>query len=112
MINNKSDRAVLIWNPTILDDQKIDNESLDLYFKISCSMCVNGHGNNKEYALHLLYDCGGDLIKAMSKLIQIKPTLSYEHPLHDYYYASMYYSFNFIIIYYHFFSFPRSRCME
>ncbi|KAH9417229.1 Metal ion binding [Dermatophagoides pteronyssinus] len=88
MINNKSDRAVLIWNPTILDDKQIDNESLDLYFKISCSMCVNGHGNNKEYALHLLYDCGGDLIKAMSKLIQIKPTLSYEHPLHDYYYAN------------------------
>ncbi|OTF79488.1 rest corepressor (corest)-like protein [Euroglyphus maynei] len=92
-IGDKSDRAILLWSPTILDD-RIDEESIDLYFKISCSMCVNGHGNNKEYALHLLHDCHGDVMKALARLIQINPSLDSNHPLYDYYYASKSYYYH------------------
>nr|XP_046909511.1 probable serine/threonine-protein kinase DDB_G0282963 [Dermatophagoides farinae] len=84
----KSERAILLWSPTVLDNHQTDDETIDLYFKISCSMCVNGHGNNKEYAMHLLYDCHGDVIEAMAKLIQMNPTVNSDHPLYQYYYAN------------------------
>lgn len=66
-IYSKSEKAVLCWNPNVL--KKIDPETLDLYLKISCSMCLPGHGNNTEYALHLLHHFHGDVMKATRTMI-------------------------------------------
>ncbi|XP_015589246.2 uncharacterized protein LOC107264937, partial [Cephus cinctus] len=72
----------LLWDPGI-NNVLTDNE-LEMYLQFACCAAVPGGGRNKEYALHLLHMCKGNIHEAMLKLMRPTPTLPAEHPLLSY----------------------------
>lgn len=50
----------LLWDPGIIDNCLTDHE-LDMYLQFACCAAVPGGGRNKEYALHLLHMCNGNI---------------------------------------------------
>ncbi|KAL3286023.1 hypothetical protein HHI36_000536 [Cryptolaemus montrouzieri] len=74
----------LLWDPGI--NRCIDSE-VDMYLDFACCAAVPGGGRNKEYAMHLLNMCGGNIHEAMLKLMQPSPSLPSDHPLLCYQYS-------------------------
>ncbi|XP_015440244.1 PREDICTED: uncharacterized protein LOC107195010 [Dufourea novaeangliae] len=72
----------LLWDPGI-NNVLTDNE-LEMYLQFACCAAVPGGGRNKEYALHLLHMCRGNIREAMLKLMRPTPILPVEHPLLSY----------------------------
>ncbi|XP_076226038.1 uncharacterized protein LOC116426634 isoform X2 [Nomia melanderi] len=72
----------LLWDPGI-NNVLTDNE-LEMYLQFACCAAVPGGGRNKEYALHLLHMCRGNIHEAMLKLMRPTPTLPAGHPLLNY----------------------------
>ncbi|KAK0075816.1 hypothetical protein PV326_011257, partial [Microctonus aethiopoides] len=72
----------LLWDPGI-NNGLTDNE-LEMYLQFACCAGVPGGGRNKEYALHLLHMCRGNIHEAMVKLMRPTPTLPPQHPLLSY----------------------------
>lgn len=79
---------------------------VDMYLDFACCAAVPGGGRNKEYAMHLLHLCGGNihvrsslfiyslfdffflsLKEAMLRLMQPSPNLPSDHPLLCYTYS-------------------------
>nr|CAD7257036.1 unnamed protein product [Timema shepardi] len=60
---------------------------VDMYLEFACCAAVPGGGRNKEYALHLLHMCHGNIHEAMLKLMQPTPFLPSGHPLLAYDYC-------------------------
>lgn len=94
-LKHRQGKEDLLWDPNTL--ATVNEEQLSMYLKVSCSMCLPGQGNNREYALHLLHQCKGDLLEALGKLVNPRPQLNQENPLSDYHYAGLPFS-SFIII--------------
>ncbi|XP_039282928.1 mucin-5AC [Nilaparvata lugens] len=69
----------LLWDPGI-SKLTSDNE-VEMYLDFACCAAVPGGGRNKEYALHLLHLCNGNIHEAMLKLMQPTPSLPAGHPL-------------------------------
>ncbi|XP_072389156.1 uncharacterized protein [Diabrotica undecimpunctata] len=74
----------LLWDPGI--NNCTDNE-VDMYLDFACCAAVPGGGRNKEYAMHLLHMCGGNIHDAMLRLMQPSPNLPTDHPLLAYQYC-------------------------
>ncbi|XP_011496215.1 PREDICTED: uncharacterized protein LOC105360899 [Ceratosolen solmsi marchali] len=72
----------LLWDPGI--DSALTETELEMYLQFACCAAVPGGGRNKEYALHLLHMCMGNIRKAMLKLMRPTPALTSNHPLHSY----------------------------
>ncbi|XP_060525589.1 uncharacterized protein LOC132701551 isoform X3 [Cylas formicarius] len=74
----------LLWDPGI--NNCSDNE-VEMYLDFACCAAVPGGGRNKEYAMHLLHMCGGNIHDAMLRLMQPSPNLPADHPLLAYQYS-------------------------
>ncbi|XP_068893870.1 uncharacterized protein [Tenebrio molitor] len=74
----------LLWDPGINGCTDIE---VDMYLDFACCAAVPGGGRNKEYAMHLLHLCGGNIHDAMLKLMQPAPILPSDHPLLCYQYS-------------------------
>ncbi|KAJ8670358.1 hypothetical protein QAD02_001617 [Eretmocerus hayati] len=72
----------LLWDPGI--DSALTETELEMYLQFACCASVPGGGRNKEYALHLLHMCKGNIREAMLKLIRPTPILASDHPLRKY----------------------------
>ncbi|XP_012055019.1 PREDICTED: uncharacterized protein LOC105618089 [Atta cephalotes] len=72
----------LLWDPGI--NNVLTNTELEMYLQFACCAAVPGGGRNKEYALHLLHMCKGNIHEAMVKLMRPTPILPMEHPLLSY----------------------------
>ncbi|XP_031786670.1 uncharacterized protein LOC100123674 isoform X2 [Nasonia vitripennis] len=72
----------LLWDPGI--DSALTETELEMYLQFACCAAVPGGGRNKEYALHLLHMCRGNIREAMLKLMRPTPSLESEHPLLSY----------------------------
>ncbi|XP_050464811.1 uncharacterized protein LOC126858489 isoform X3 [Cataglyphis hispanica] len=72
----------LLWDPGI--NNVLTSTELEMYLQFACCAAVPGGGRNKEYALHLLHMCKGNIHEAMVKLMRPTPTLPMEHPLLSY----------------------------
>ncbi|XP_063991092.1 mucin-12 isoform X2 [Diachasmimorpha longicaudata] len=72
----------LLWDPGIVDG--LSNNEVDMYLQFACCASVPGGGRNKEYALHLLHMCKGNIREAMLKLMRPTPILPSQHPLLSY----------------------------
>ncbi|CDW54135.1 zinc finger protein [Trichuris trichiura] len=59
---------------------------VEAFLHLASSPAVPGGGINTELALHLLYDCRGDVQKAANRLTASAPLFDHQHPLHDYTY--------------------------
>ncbi|XP_044266026.1 uncharacterized protein LOC123012213 isoform X5 [Tribolium madens] len=74
----------LLWDPGI---SGCTDSEVDMYLDFACCAAVPGGGRNKEYAMHLLHMCGGNIHDAMLKLMQPAPILPSDHPLLCYQYS-------------------------
>ncbi|KAJ8958723.1 hypothetical protein NQ318_016451, partial [Aromia moschata] len=83
-INPEPSYEDLLWDPGI--NNCIDSE-VDMYLDFACCAAVPGGGRNKEYAMHLLHMCGGNIHDAMLRLMQPSPNLPTDHPLLAYQYS-------------------------
>ncbi|XP_026824869.1 uncharacterized protein LOC105280652 isoform X2 [Ooceraea biroi] len=72
----------LLWDPGI--NNTLTSTELEMYLQFACCAAVPGGGRNKEYALHLLHMCKGNIHEAMVKLMRPTPALPVEHPLLSY----------------------------
>ncbi|KAI7805057.1 transcriptional-regulating factor 1 [Triplophysa rosa] len=85
LIEEDTHNAFLLWMPinnlnTPDNQQKVDN-----LLKMACSSVLPGGGTNTEYVLHCLFECRGDLMNTLEKLL-----LSWRNacgPKPDYHYA-------------------------
>ncbi|XP_025419311.1 uncharacterized protein LOC112689690 isoform X2 [Sipha flava] len=69
----------LLWDPCITNSAS--DREVEMYMDFACCAAVPGGGRNKEYALHLLHLCKGNVQEAMLKLMQPTPYLPQGHPL-------------------------------
>ncbi|KAF5271731.1 hypothetical protein FQA39_LY08054 [Lamprigera yunnana] len=83
-IDQEPNSEYLLWDPSV--GAYSDNE-VDMYLDFACCAAVPGGGRNKEYAMHLLHLCGGNIHDAMLKLMHPFPTLPLDHPLLHYHYS-------------------------
>ncbi|CAH1185966.1 unnamed protein product [Phyllotreta striolata] len=74
----------LLWDPGI---NNCTDSEVDMYLDFACCAAVPGGGRNKEYAMHLLHLCGGNIHDAMLRLMQPSPNLPPDHPLLAYQYC-------------------------
>ncbi|XP_015461984.3 transcriptional-regulating factor 1 [Astyanax mexicanus] len=65
-------KATLLWTPYHLDNP--DNQQrVDDLLKMACSSALPGGGTNTEYALHCFFECRGDVMITLEKLLSMKP---------------------------------------
>ncbi|KAF2898801.1 hypothetical protein ILUMI_07375, partial [Ignelater luminosus] len=83
-VDQEPNREYLLWGPS--GGTYADNE-VDMYLDFACCAAVPGGGRNKEYAMHLLHMCGGNIHDAMLRLMQPFPALPIDHPLLHYQYS-------------------------
>ncbi|XP_066597928.1 zinc finger protein 541-like isoform X2 [Prorops nasuta] len=74
----------LLWDPGI--NNVLTKTELEMYLQFACCAAVPGGGRNKEYALHVLNMCKGNIHAAMLNLMKPTPSLPVEHPLLNYVY--------------------------
>ncbi|CAH0550552.1 unnamed protein product [Brassicogethes aeneus] len=74
----------LLWDPGI---NNCSDSEVEIYLDFACCAAVPGGGRNKEYAMHLLHMCGGNIHDAMLRLMQPSPNLPADHPLLCYHYT-------------------------
>ncbi|CAH1983323.1 unnamed protein product [Acanthoscelides obtectus] len=74
----------LLWDPGIAN---CTDSEVDMYLEFACCAAVPGGGRNKEYAMQLLFMCGGNIHEAMLRLMQPTPSLPSDHPLLSYNYT-------------------------
>ncbi|XP_050306418.1 uncharacterized protein LOC126743390 isoform X2 [Anthonomus grandis grandis] len=74
----------LLWDPGIGD---CTDSEVDMYLEFACCAAIPGGGRNKEYAMHLLHMCSGNIHEAMLRLMQPTPHLPADHPLLAYSYC-------------------------
>ncbi|KAH1007759.1 hypothetical protein HUJ04_004954 [Dendroctonus ponderosae] len=74
----------LLWDPGI---SSCTDSEVDMYLEFACCAAIPGGGRNKEYAMHLLHMCGGNIHDAMLRLMQPSPHLPADHPLLAYSYS-------------------------
>ncbi|KAL1110102.1 hypothetical protein AAG570_008179, partial [Ranatra chinensis] len=79
------------YDDYLLWDTRINNiateTEIDMYLEFACCAAVPGGGRNKEYALHILHLCKGNVHEAMLKLMQPTPSLPEGHPLLNFEYS-------------------------
>ncbi|XP_049826853.1 uncharacterized protein LOC109598471 isoform X2 [Aethina tumida] len=83
-LNPVSKHEDLLWDPGI---NNCSDAEVDMYLDFACCAAVPGGGRNKEYAMHLLHMCSGNIHEAMLKLMQPSPNLPADHPLLCYQYS-------------------------
>ncbi|GFX31367.1 zinc finger protein 541 [Trichonephila clavipes] len=82
LVKHKADK---VWDPSTMDF--ISDEEVEMYLDLSCCALISGGGRNKEYALHLLHMCKGNVKDAILSLIDSRPKLPSHHPLLTFQYS-------------------------
>ncbi|XP_052010288.1 transcriptional-regulating factor 1-like isoform X2 [Xyrauchen texanus] len=65
--------AVLLWMPTEDLENTDHQRKVDNLLKMACSSVLPGGGINTEYVLHCLFECRGDIMNTLERLLL--PTL-------------------------------------
>ncbi|XP_061109689.1 transcriptional-regulating factor 1 [Conger conger] len=79
-------KAHPLWSPW--GAQEIPaNQRVDALLNMACSSILPGGGTNMEFALHCLFQCQGDFMATLDRLLMQKPLRHRLKPLADYHYA-------------------------
>ncbi|KAJ8398071.1 hypothetical protein AAFF_G00431480 [Aldrovandia affinis] len=78
--------AVLLWSPLGGQERPAKQKVEDL-LNMACSSVLPGGGTNAEYALHCLYECKGNLMATLERLLLQRPQRRESNHLVDYHYA-------------------------
>lgn len=79
--------AVLLWLPTQDLETPDDQQKVDDLLKMACSSVLPGGGANTEYVLHCLFECRGNIMNTLEKLLLPMPLRNTSSPKTDYHYA-------------------------
>ncbi|XP_052386371.1 transcriptional-regulating factor 1 isoform X1 [Carassius gibelio] len=79
--------AVLLWLPNKDLDTDDNQQKVDNLLKMACSSVLPGGGANTEYVLHCLFECRGDIMKTLEKLLLPTTLRNTSSPKTDYHYA-------------------------
>ncbi|XP_053488127.1 transcriptional-regulating factor 1 isoform X2 [Ictalurus furcatus] len=63
-------KANLLWTPCYLDTPE-KQQRVDDLLKMACSSVLPGGGMNTEYTLHCLFECSGDIMTTLEKLLSL-----------------------------------------
>ncbi|KAK6304710.1 hypothetical protein J4Q44_G00252960 [Coregonus suidteri] len=81
-------KAELVWAPLHnLEAKPGDRERVDDLMNLACSSALHGGGTNQELALHCLYECNGDIMEALARLLLKNPIFPKNHRLGYYHYS-------------------------
>lgn len=83
-IETKETPEDMLFDPKVC--KHLSDEELNHYLDLACSAVVKGGSCNKEYALHSLRLCNGDIEDAVLSLMVDTPKLPKGHPLLSYVY--------------------------
>ncbi|XP_041420202.1 transcriptional-regulating factor 1 isoform X2 [Xenopus laevis] len=86
-LEKETDNATLVWTPLPDLENRESQQRVDIFLSMSCSSVLPGGGTNLEYALHLLYECKGNITRALETLLLRNPHRLHNHPLANYHYA-------------------------
>lgn len=79
-------KADLVWLP--IDGLKHGGQdNVDNLMNMASSSVFRGGGTNQELVLHCLYECGGDLMKTLGRLMLQDIVFPKGHPLSNYHYS-------------------------
>ncbi|XP_043119434.1 transcriptional-regulating factor 1 isoform X2 [Puntigrus tetrazona] len=73
LVEKDTHNAVLLWSPTQDLDTPDNQQKVDNLLKMACSSVLPGGGANTEYVLHCLFDCRGDIMNTLEKLLLPTP---------------------------------------
>ncbi|XP_050988967.1 transcriptional-regulating factor 1 isoform X2 [Labeo rohita] len=79
--------AVLLWSPSKDLDTPDNQQNVDDLLKMACSSVLPGGGANTEYVLHCLFECRGDIMNTLEKLLLQTLPRNTSSPKTDYHYA-------------------------
>eukprot|EP00118_Oscarella_pearsei_P003295 m.13800 g.13800 ORF g.13800 m.13800 type:complete len:1353 (+) comp25231_c1_seq2:197-4255(+) len=77
-------KATQVWSPSMEVNQE---DLVEIYLDLACSNLVRYCGQNKEYALHVLYLHKGDVVASVKALLSGSSMMKEGHPLMDYHYS-------------------------
>ncbi|XP_076835385.1 transcriptional-regulating factor 1 [Brachyhypopomus gauderio] len=78
--------ANLLWKPCHLE--MLENQQrVDDLLKMACSSVLPGGGTNTEYTIHCLFECRGDVMVTLERLLSLKPIKCLSSLQTDYHYA-------------------------
>ncbi|XP_048830968.1 transcriptional-regulating factor 1-like isoform X1 [Brienomyrus brachyistius] len=80
-------KAGLLWTPWGDLDSPVAQQKVDNLVNMACSSILPGGGANTELALHCLFECRGNFMATVEKLLVLKPVRHKSNPLSDYHYA-------------------------
>ncbi|XP_073683626.1 transcriptional-regulating factor 1 [Garra rufa] len=67
--------------------ESVVDGAVDDLLKLACSSVLPGGGANTEYVLHCLFECRGDIMNTLEKLLLPMPLRNSSSPKTDYHYA-------------------------
>ncbi|KAG5855904.1 hypothetical protein ANANG_G00001920 [Anguilla anguilla] len=85
-IDRDSQKAQLLWSPQGVQEIPT-KQRVDALLNMACSSILPGGGTNTEFALHCLFECRGDLLATLDRLLMQKPVRHKSNPLAYYHYA-------------------------
>ncbi|KAL2098841.1 hypothetical protein ACEWY4_005321 [Coilia grayii] len=81
-------RATLVWSSWSDLNIPYEQQKVDDLLRLACCSVLPGGGTNTELALHCLFQCKGDVMATVEKLLMSGPTTrATSKPLADYHYA-------------------------
>ncbi|XP_031435576.1 transcriptional-regulating factor 1 isoform X2 [Clupea harengus] len=81
-VTKDPDNTTLVWSSWNNLDVPVDN-----LLRLSCCSVLPGGGTNTELALHCLFQCRGDVMVTLEKLLMLDLTRAVSQPLADYHYT-------------------------
>ncbi|XP_072545391.1 transcriptional-regulating factor 1 [Salminus brasiliensis] len=78
--------ATLLWTPCHLETPD-NHQRVDDLLKMACSSVLPGGGTNTEYALHCFFECRGDVMITLEKLLSLEPLKRISSLQTNYHYA-------------------------
>uniref|UniRef100_A0A8C9S4L9 Transcriptional regulating factor 1 n=1 Tax=Scleropages formosus TaxID=113540 RepID=A0A8C9S4L9_SCLFO len=79
--------AGLLWTPWRELEDPATQQKVDDLVNVACSSVLPGGGTNTEFALHCLFECRGNFLATLEKLLMLKPLRHKANPLAGYHYA-------------------------
>uniref|UniRef100_A0AAY5E7V3 Transcriptional regulating factor 1 n=1 Tax=Electrophorus electricus TaxID=8005 RepID=A0AAY5E7V3_ELEEL len=79
-------KANLLWTPCHLKIPE-NQQRVDDLLKMACSSVLPGGGTNTEYTLHCLFECRGDVMVTLEKLLSLESIKHMSSLQTDYHYA-------------------------
>lgn len=79
-------KADLVWIP-IEDLKHGEQDNIQDLMNMACSSVLSGGGTNQELVLHCLYECGGDFLETLGRLMLKDVVFPKGHLLSDYHYS-------------------------